>query len=179
MISDKDFDHFLRNGHIDGISPGTSMEVLLGKFGDDYWYVKEIENNGLIYGIIKVGFIEFHIYNEQINGISYRPDIPFPKEDFQDVIMPWIFNNREISLVEKNLIDKNIAYKRYIVTGSSNSFHQAAGCLIGLNQDYEHHIIDTVGGVTFLLEYNEKTKQLEARQICKYYDIHKNNTNQE
>jgi len=179
MITDKDFDHFLRNGYIEELLPGTSIEVLLSKFGDDYWYIKEIENNGLIYGIIKVGFIEFHIYNEKINGISYRPDIPFPKKDFIGVIMPWIFKNREISIVEKNMNDKKIEYKRYIVAGASNTFHPAAGCLIGLEEDYEHHIIDTVGGVTFLFEYNEKTKQLEARQICKYYDIHKNNTNQE
>lgn len=173
MIADNDFDHFLRNGHIEGLAPGTSMKVLLSKFGDDYWYVKEIENNGLIYGIIKVGFIEFHIYDEKLNGISYRPDITFPKKDFNGVTIPWIFKDREISLVEKNLNFKNIVYKRYAVAGSSNTFHSAAGCLIGLEEDYEHHIIDTVGNVTFLFEYNQKSKQQEARQICKYYDIHK------
>lgn len=168
MIADNDFDHFLRNGHIEGLAPGTSMKILLNKFGDDYWYVKEIENNGLVYGIIKVGFIEFHIYDEKISGISYRPDILFPKKDFKDVTMPWIFKNREISKVEKNLNSKKIGYKKYVVTGPLKTFDTAGAALFGL-EDCEHHFVDTEGGVTFIFVDNERTKQLEARQICKYY----------
>lgn len=177
MIADKDFDHFLRHGYVEGLVPGTSMEILLSIFGHSHWYVKEIENNGLIYGIIKVGFIEFHIYDEKLNGISYRPDISFPKKDFKGVRMPWIYKNRQISLVEEKLNAKSITYKRYIISKPLNNFETAAGTFIGLS-DYDYHFIDTIGGVTFLFDYDENTKQLEARQICKYYDIHKKNSDQ-
>ncbi|OQP66245.1 hypothetical protein A3860_12125 [Niastella vici] len=177
MISDKDFDHFLRNGYIEGLLPGTSLETLLCIFGHDHWYVKEIENNGLIYGIIKVGFIEFHIIDEKFNGISYRPDISFPKKDFKGVRMPWIYKNRQISLVEEKLNAKSIVYKRYVVSKPLNNIETAAGTFIGLS-DCDHHFIDTVGGVTFSFDYNENIKELEARQICKYYDIHKKDSEQ-
>lgn len=178
MITDKDFDHFLRNGNIEGLLPGTSLETLLSIFGHDHWYVKETESNGLIYGIIKVGFIEFHIIDEKFNGVSYRPDISFPKKDFTGVRMPWIYKSRQISLVEEKLNAKNIAYKRYVVSKPENTFETAAGTFIGLS-DEDYHFIDTVGGVTFVFDFNENTKQLEARQICKYYNIHKNNTSQQ
>ena len=100
MTTSEDFDFFLNNGFIDGLNPGSSMNILLGKFGDNNWYVKEVENNGLIYGIIKIGFIEFHIYDERISGISYRPDLPFNKKDFDKNLMPWISKYRQILEIE-------------------------------------------------------------------------------
>ena len=147
--------------------PGTSLEKLLSIFGHDHWYVKETENNGLIYGIIKVGFIEFHIIDEKFNGVSYRPDISFPKKDFKGVKIPWIYNNRSISFVEEKLNAKNIVYKRYVVSQPENNFETAAGTFIGLSDD-DYHFSDTVGGVTFVFDYNEDIKELEVRQICKY-----------
>lgn len=177
MISDKDFDHFLRTGYIEGLLPATSLETLLEIFGHDHWYVKEIENNGLIYGIIKIGFIEFHIIDEKFNGVSYRPDISFPKKDFKGVQMPWIYKNRQISLIEEKLNAKKIAFKRYRISKPQSPFETAAGTFIGLS-DEDYHFIDTAGGVTFVFEYNEQIKQLEVRQICKYYNIQKNNSYQ-
>jgi len=177
MIADKDFDHFLRNGYIEGLLPGTSLKTLLSIFGHNHWYVKEVENNGLIYGIIKVGFIEFHIIDEKFNGVSYRPDISFPKKDFKGVSMPWIYKNRQISLVEERLNVKNIAYKRYVVSKPVDAFETAAGTFWGLS-DCDHHFIDTVGGVTFAFDYNENLKELEARQICKYYNIQTKDSSQ-
>ena len=172
MISTNDFDHFLRKGFIEGLSPGTSMKKLLTSFGEDFWYVKETEVNGLIYGIIKVGFIEFHIYNEKINGISYRPDILFSKKDFKSVDIPWIYKKRSLINVESELTKRNIIYKKYTIKGPLKTFETAGADLIGL-EDCEHTFIDTEGGVTFLFEESNKNGQLEAYQICKYYDIHK------
>lgn len=168
MISDKDFDHFLRTGYIEGLAPGTPLDTLLSIFGDNNWYTKEIENNGLIYGIIKVGFTEFHLYNEKLSGISYRPDLPFPKKDFKGVKMPWIYKNRTIPLVEEKLNTKKIDYKRYVVSKPLKAFETAAGWFGG-DSDFDHVFIDTVGGVTFCFDDNEKLKELEARQVCKYY----------
>jgi hypothetical protein len=172
MITSGDFDHFLQKGYIEHLSPGTSMTVLLTKFGDDNWITKETEMNGLIYGIIKIGFIEFHIYDEKMNGISYRPDLLFPKEDFRGVATPWIYKNREIAKVEENLINKKIGYRKYMVQGPLKTFETAGAEFFGL-EDCEHTFIDTEGGVTFLFETNEKTNRNEAYQICKYYGIHK------
>ncbi|MBN8790099.1 MAG: hypothetical protein J0I84_23700 [Terrimonas sp.] len=171
MTSSNDFDFFLKNGFIEGLSEGSSMNILLTKYGNDNWYVKEIENNGLIYGIIKIGFIEFHIYNEQISGISYRPDLPFDKKDFKNIQIPWIYKVVDISDIENNLTTKKIEYKKYIVNGPKNTFRTAGADL--LITDGGHTFIDTEGGVTFLFDTNEKTRRLEVYQICKYYDIHK------
>ncbi len=171
MISTYDFDHFLKNGYIDGLLPDTSMKSLLSIFGDDFWLVKELEVNGLIYGIIKVGFIEFHIYNEKINGISYRPDLHFPKEDFKNIDIPWIYKKRSLMNVESELSNRNIIYKKYSIQGPIKTFKTAGGLFIGL-EDCEHTFIDTEGGVTFLFEVNSKNGQLDAYQICKYYGIH-------
>ena len=172
MISTIDFDHFLKKGFIEGLSSGTSMEILLTKYGNDFWLVKETEINGLIYGIIKIGFIEFHIYNEMINGVSYRPDILFPKNDFKGVDIPWIYEKKSIDEVESELSNRNIAYKKYTVKGPLKTFETAGAELFGL-EDCEHIFIDTEGAVTFLFEENVITGLQEAYQICKYYDIHK------
>jgi hypothetical protein len=171
MISDQDFDHFLKTGYIENLPPGTPLETLLSEFGNNNWYTKEIENNGLIYGIIKVGFIEFHVYNEKLSGISYRPDLPFPQKAFKGVKMPWIYKNRTISLVEENLNARNITYKRYVVSKPLKAFETAAGVFLG-DSNLDHDFIDTVGGVTFCFEdsdHNGKIKELEVRQVCKYY----------
>ncbi|MFT3747098.1 MAG: hypothetical protein QM768_02230 [Agriterribacter sp.] len=171
MITSSDFDFFLKYGFIKGISEGSSMDNLLSKYGNDNWYVKHIENNGLIYGIIKIGFIEFHIYNEKISGISYRPDLPFSKKDFDGVVIPWIYKSKDISRVEECLKIKQIVYKKYTIKGPSSLF-STAGADLMLN-DGDSTFIDTEGGVTFLFETSKKTEQLEAYQICKYYDRHK------
>lgn len=124
MIADKDFDHFLRKGYIEGLVPGTSLETLLNIFGHNHWYVKDIENNGLIYGIIKVGFIEFHIYDEKLNGISYRPDITFPKKDFKGVTIPRIIRQQYCRLYR--LIGRPGYEIKSIVSGSRPDFGRYA-----------------------------------------------------
>jgi len=170
MTTSSDFDYFLKHGFIENLLPGTSMSSLLTMFGDDKWYIKEKESNGLVYGIIKIGFIEFHIYNEKVNGISYRPDLPFSKDDFSGQKIPWIYKDKEISRVEKYLSAKKIKYKKYVVNGPLETLTTAGALLLGL-EDCEHTFIDTEGGVTFLFEDNERTNGQEAYQICKYYNI--------
>jgi hypothetical protein len=167
MTTSKDFDYFLRNGFIENLPPGTSMNVLVKKFGNDKWIIKEKELNGLMYGIIKVGFIEFHIYNEKVNGISYRPDLPFSKKDFSELTTPWIYKTKEVSKVEENLLVKKIGYKKYVVKGPLETLATAGVIIFGL-EDCKHTFIDTEGGVTFLFDTNEKTNELIAYQICKY-----------
>ena len=175
MITSEDFDFFLSNGYIDGLIPGSSMNILLTKFGNNNWYTKEIENSGLIYGIIKIGFIEFHVYNEKISGISYRPDIAFNKNDFKEKSMPWISKYKELAKVKSVLLNKNIDFNTIKVAGPLNVFKTAGATWVGLENE-EHIFIDTVGGVTFAFETNNKTEQLEANQICKYYDSNLNTT---
>lgn len=172
MISSKDFDHFLKKGFIEGLTPAAPMHILIDAFGDDFWIVKETEVNGLIYGIIKIGFIEFHIYNEKINGISYRPNLSFPKEDFKGVTMPWIYKKNSLASIEAELSKSNILYKKYTLVGPLNHFRTAGADWISLEAG-DHIVIDTEGGVTILFEPNNKNGELEAYQICKYYDIHK------
>ncbi len=53
MTTSSDFDYFLKHGFIENLLPGTSMSSLLTMFGDDKWYIKEKESNGLVYGIMK------------------------------------------------------------------------------------------------------------------------------
>jgi hypothetical protein len=171
MISSNDFDYFLKHGFMENLSPGASMSILLAKFGDDHWYTKEKEPNGLAYGIIKIGFIEFHIYDEKVSGISYRPDHPFSKDDFGEQVMPWIYKAKEISKVEEHLRAKKIDYNKYIVTGPLEAF-ATTGALVGLGEG-EHTFIDTEGGVTFLFEDGGGTGAQTAYQICKYYNINK------
>ncbi|MEC4004964.1 hypothetical protein OX283_009875 [Flavobacterium sp. SUN052] len=174
MTSTNDFDHFLKKGFIEGLAPGTSMEKLINIFGVDFWSVKETEVNGLIYGIVKIGFIEFHIYNEKINGISYRPEILFSKKDFKGVNIPWISKKRSLIKIESEIAQRNITYKKYTIKGPLKNFETAGAHLFGL-EDCEHTFIDTEGGVTFLFEENNKNGELETYQVCKYYDIHKEN----
>ncbi|WP_276481674.1 hypothetical protein [Paraflavitalea pollutisoli] len=168
MISSNDFDHFLRKGYIKGLPAGTSVKKLITVYGKKYWGVKERDTNGLIYGIIKVGFIEFHIYDEKISGISYRPDIIYSKKDFNAVLVPWIEKKRSLQAVEAALTNRKIQFKRFTITGPLDSLTTAGGDFFYVEPG-EYTLIDTEGGVTWVFEKNESTGQLEARQICKYY----------
>ena len=174
MIANSDFNHFLQKGHIEGLAPGTPMEVLLTKYGNDNWIVKETEFNGLTYGIIKMGFIEFHIYNEKINGVSYRPDLPFPKKDFKGVQIPWIYQYRSIDEIEAQLSNLNIGNKRFVIKGPLRLLETAGATWFGF-EDGEYSFIDTEGGVTFAFDENPTTGISEAVQICRYYNIEKEN----
>lgn len=127
-----------------------------------------MKTNGLVYGIIKVGFIEFQIYNEKNNGISYRPDLPYIKKEFNKGVTAWISRFREISVVETILLRWEIGYEKIIVTGSANPF-KTAGAVIALDNG-EQTFIDTIGGVTFIFEEEYRTGK-KAIQICKYYDL--------
>lgn len=167
MITSTDFDHFLKNGFIEGLPARTPMHVLLTQYGNDYFYIQHVESNGLIYGIIKIGFIEFHIYDEMVSGISYRPDLYFPKKDFKGVDMPWIYKNRPIDKVEQQLLKRGIDYKKYTVQGPMNPLEVAAGAFY--MEEGESTFIDTIGGVTFVFDENENGL-LETRQVCKYYN---------
>lgn len=167
MISTNDFDYFLKNGFIENLKPGTSFNILLSQFGENNWIVKERELNGLIYGIIKIGFVEFHIYDEKISGISYRPDISFPISDYKHMEIPWVFQDKDINSVEENLLNRKIHFTKHIIKGPLETFSTAGVDLFGLEEG-EHTFIDTIGGVTFLFEDGENN-QLEAYQICKYY----------
>lgn len=168
MISSEDFDHFLKHGHIQQLEPGTPMQVLLSKYGEEYWTVKSTEQNGLIYGIIKVGCIEFHIYNEKISGVSYRPDISFDESDFEGVTMPWIVENKALHAVEKTLNDKAIAYKKYVIAMEVDWF-EIGGDSFFKDPDVDLTVMETEGGVGFLFDTNTQTNALEAYQICRYY----------
>jgi len=170
MISSLEFDNFLKKGYIEGLPADCSMDTLLAVYGIDNWYVKNIENNGLIYGIIKYGFVEFHIYNEKISGISYRPDLPFDEKDYIGVEIPWIYYKRNILDIEIELMNKNITYKKYTIRGPLDLFKAAGVLLCGL-EDCIYTFIDTEGSVTFLFEENQKTGLLEVCSICKYYDM--------
>jgi len=89
MITEKDFDYFLINGFIEGLNSETSLNTIIERFGNDSWIVQETENNGLLYGVIMVGMTEFHIYNEKLNGISFKP-YAFVKTEFIGAKEPWI-----------------------------------------------------------------------------------------
>lgn len=72
MITEKDFDYFLKTGFIEGLNSETSLDSIIKRFGNYSWVVKETENNGLLYGIIMVGMTELHIYNEKLTGINFK-----------------------------------------------------------------------------------------------------------
>ena len=48
MITEKSFDFFLKNGFVEGLPPNTELTSIIERYGDSYWTVKEVENNGLI-----------------------------------------------------------------------------------------------------------------------------------
>jgi len=171
MLSSRDFDHFLKYGFIKNLPPRSPMTILLDRFGNNNWYTKEIENNGLIYGIIKVGFIEFHIYNEKINGISYRPDLPFLKGEFKGSTIPWILKHNKIPAIKERLERRKIQYKHYRIKGPYSIF-KTAGATFSCSDPREQTFIDTEGGVTFIFETGRQSNRQEAIQICRYYDIH-------
>lgn len=168
MISSKDFDLFLKKGFIEGIEPGESMINLISRFGDDYWYVKNLENNGKIYGIIKIGITEFHIYDEKIIGLSYRPDILFDSKDYKKIEKPWVIKNNKLNEIIEILNKKGIKFTKYTIEGPCKSFATAGAEIISLD-DGIHHFIDTEGGVTFMFESIDNSNEIVAYQICKYY----------
>lgn len=182
MISNQDFNDFLRLGYIPGLENGTSMEKLTKRFGDNKWYVKNLSKNGLTHGIIKVGITEFHITDEKISGLSYRPHILFNEEDYNDYTAPWITTQTRLLDVELNLTAEKITYRKYSVDGPTKNGFKTAGCLLLALDKGSHTFIDTEGGVTFL--FNEvddeifaflrsKKKRLDAFQICRYYGFGK------
>jgi hypothetical protein len=167
MISSEDFDHFLKHGFIKDINKGTSMNVLINKFGKDYWYINDFFN-GQNYGIIKIGFIEFHIAEDKISGISYRPDISFSTNDFAGVTIPWIYECREIEKVEEELRKRDIKYKKFVVNSSVKKVDTAGGTILfDQSINYDTAFIDTEGGVTF--EFKPEKSSLFAFRIAKYY----------
>lgn len=166
MISNKDFNDFLRQGYITGLQQGSSMSKLLKEFGPDIWYVKNTAKNGLIYGIIKLGITEFHIYNEKISGISYRPNIFYSPEDYSDTSAPWIIEQNKMDQVESKLANERIKFKKYEVCGPVETF-ETAGAQLFLLEEGSHIFIDTEGGVSFLFEFEDGN--LHAYQICRYY----------
>jgi hypothetical protein len=176
MTSSEDFDSFLKTGYLNALRPGSSMNILLQKYGDDYWSVKERETNGLIYGIITVGGIEFHIHNEIISAINYRPD-HFKNSEYQGkeglgTKVPWIFENPALPEVEANLSSRQISYTKRIIHGPKNEpIKFAAGDFhLHLEANDKLVILETEGGVTILFDqYGSSGPHPKATQICKYY----------
>ena len=161
MTGDKDFDFFVKNGYLEGFPKATPLAKVLAAHGEDL--------NGLTYGIIKIGCIEIHIYDEMVNGVSYRPDLPFDRKDFTDA-PPWIMQQSALSGIETELQSRGIDYKKYTVQGPLDDY-KAAGVHVYI-EDGEHVFIDTIGGVTFLFDPNKNGKML-ACEVCRYYDLDK------
>lgn len=115
----------------------------------------------------RLGLLNFRY--TKIYGISYRPDLPYIKKEFNKGVTAWISRFREISVVETILLRWEIGYEKIIVTGSANPF-KTAGAVIALDNG-EQTFIDTIGGVTFIFEEEYRTRKLKAIQICKYYDL--------
>lgn len=168
MISDEHFNFFLRNGYIEGLEPGTSMNKLLMLYGQDSWYVKHIENNGLVHGIIKMGITEFRIYNEKIVGICYRSDRPYFQDEFEGMTQPWVIRNRKLSVIEQKLTELNIGFTKHVVQGPLKTC-KTAGTNLSFLDETEHIYLDTEGGVTFAFYY--QGKRLLSDHIRKDYDI--------
>jgi len=168
VISDEHFNFFLRSGYIGGLEPGTSMHKLLQLYGPDSWYVRHVENNGLVYGIIKMGITEFHIYNEKITGICYRSDLPHFQDEYEGITPPWIIRQRNLPGIEQKLTDLGIGFTKRVVQGPLKTFRTAGTLLFGLD-DMEHVFIDTEGGVTF--SFYRKGKRLLNDHTRKDYDI--------
>ncbi|GAB5533133.1 MAG: hypothetical protein Roseis3KO_49100 [Roseivirga sp.] len=168
MISDEHFNFFLRNGYIEGLKPGTSMNELLKLYGPDSWYVKHIENNGLVYGIIKMGITEFHIYDEKISGICHRTDLPHVASDYEGINPPWAIRIRKLALIEQKLTELNIGFTKHVVQGPLKAY-KTAGTLWSYLDETAYIYLDTEGGVTFAFYY--RGKRLLSDHIRKDYDI--------
>jgi hypothetical protein len=164
MITEKDFDYFLINGFIEGLNSETSLNTIIDRFGNDSWTVKETENNGLIYGIIMVGMTEFHIYNEKLNGISFKP-YAFDKTEFDGIKEPWISGKIKLKEITTELNIRKIQFQKYSVIGPKTEF-KTAGVELHSLENGKHTFIDTEGGVTFLFDTEN-----EAYQVCKYYNL--------
>lgn len=144
------------------------MNELLELYGPDSWYVKHTENNGLIYGIIKMGITEFHIYDEKICGICYRSDHRYFYDEYEGITHPWIIRQRELSAVERKLTELNIGFTKHVVQGPLKTY-KTAGTLWSYLDETEHVFIDTEGGVTF--SFYDKGKRLLNDHTRKDYNI--------
>ena len=164
MITEKDFDYFLKNGFIEGLDSKTPLNEIIDRFGSEYWTVKETESNGLTYGIIMVGMAELHIYDEKLNGISFKP-YAFDPTEFNGMEQPWISEKVKLSEIITELENREIKFKKYIVKGPKTKFISAGAELLNL-ENGKHLFIDTEGGVTFLFD-----SETESYQICKYYNL--------
>jgi hypothetical protein len=164
MINEKDFDYFLKNGFIEGLNSETSLNTIIDRFGNDYWTVKETENNGLTYGIIMVGMTELHIYNEKLNGISFKP-YAFDKTEFNRIKEPWISEKTKLKEITTELNVRKVQFQKYSVIGPKTEFKTAGAELLSF-ENGKHTFIDTEGGVTFLFD-----SENETYQVCKYYSL--------
>jgi hypothetical protein len=163
MVIDNEFDYFLRNGIIEGLKHTDSLESIINRYGDDNWIAKEIENNGLIYGVFMLDMVEVHIYNEKVSGISFRP-YAFDKAYYGKSKYPWIAEKMEILEIISELKIRKIKFERYCIhVDQPTKNFKTKGANLKLEQG-EHTFIDTEGGVTFLFDSDN-----DAYQICKYY----------
>ncbi len=163
MITEKDFDYFLKTGFIEGLNSETSLNLIIERFGNDYWTVKETENNGLTYGVIMIGMTELHIYNEKLNGISFKP-YAFDKTEFNGQKEPWISEKTKLEEITIELNKRKVQFQKYNVTGPKTEF-KTAGVELHSLENGKHTFIDTEGGVTFLFD-----SENESYQVCKYYN---------
>lgn len=170
MISNQSFDYYLKHGFIKGLEPGTPMQKLLQLFGEAHWYVKEIENNGLTYGIIKVGITEFHIYNEKLHSYSYRPDIMFDIQEYKGYSQPWIIHYTSLRSVQAQLIKRKIKYKVLTFQGSRKNI-SFGGSQLYLSEDEEYTFLETQGGVALGFEKGWNEKTLRICRASRYYDF--------
>ena len=168
MIDEKGFDCFLKTGSLKGLEPQAPLNKLIALYGDDYWTVQEKESNGLIYGIIMVGMVEHHIYDEKLTGISIRP-YAFDDNDYQTITPPWIATKLKLKDILTELTNRGIGYKKYNAIGPLPKFNTSGARSFDLSEG-EHTFIDTEGGVTFLFDSNSESPEIEMYQICKYYE---------
>jgi len=111
-----------------------------------------------------VGMTEFHIYNEKLNGISFKP-YAFDKTEFIGAKEPWISDKIKLKEITTELNIKKIKFKEYSVIGPKTEFKTAGAELRSL-ENGKHTFIDTEGGVTFLFD-----SENETYQVCKYYNL--------
>ena len=155
MLSNDDLNNFLRTGLIEGLAPGDSMHKILDKYGHDCWYARNTEDNGLLYGVLKVGITEFHVYNEKITGICYRPDTSYLPEEYEGIEPPWIIRTRELEKIEQKLKALNIDYKKHVVQGPLKNYKTGTILWYGL-ENMEYTYLVTEGNVTFSFYPGEK-----------------------
>jgi len=165
MITNKDFNDFLKSGFFNGLPINSSLAEVTDKYGHDNWTIKETENNGLTYGVMIIGMTEFHIYDEKLIGINFRTYL-YDKNQFKDSVPPWICSIVSKKDVIKNLTKNKISFNEYTVQGPKKSFI-TAGVELTLEQGI-HTIIDTEGDVSFLFEESNTDDGIRTYRVCKY-----------